>query len=138
MSGREVLDGRDRSGGSVEKGTPQHSIKLAEDCLKAGDLDGAVSRFREASLQWAAYWRVASKLTDRAIRDMSDTELDLAENELMGKMPMTTAYFQRAAEGAKTQNKVESWEQALIIAQGARVAWQVAEEVCYRRMRNLE
>lgn len=138
MSDREVLDGRDRSGGSVEKGTPQHSIKLAEDCLKAGDVDGAVAKFREASLQWAAHWRVASKLTDRAIRDMSDTELDLADSELMGKMPMTTAYFQRAAEAAKSVGKVESWEQALLIAQAARVAWQIAEEVCYRRMRILE
>ena len=135
MSEREALDGRDRSGGQVEKGTPQYLIKLAEDALKAGDTEQAMELFRKACREWAGVWRVASGISRKNLANMSEEELNLLENDLMAQMPMTVSYFQRASENAKVLGKVESWEQALLIAQEAKLAWGLTETVCLRRLR---
>ena len=134
MDEREVLDGRDRSGGSAERGTPQYCVKLAEDAFKAGDLVLAMEHFREACQEWNTHWRIASKVMDKQIAEMSDQELVLLENDLMAQMPMTVSYFQHASETARTLGKKDIWEQCLLIAQEAKFAWELAEKICLRRL----
>jgi hypothetical protein len=114
-------------------------MKLAEDSFKAGDVDGAMAHFREACQEWLTHWRVASGLSEKhVLRAMTDEELELLENDLMAKMPMTVAYFQRASENAKTLDKREIWEQALLIAQEAEFAWRLSVTICLRRLRGSE
>ena len=134
---REVLDGRDRSGGHAERGTPQYCIKLAEDALKAGDTEGAIEFFRDACYEWNVHWKIASGLSSRKLEEMSEEELAPLEDDLMAQMPMITSYFHHASEVARTLGKRDSWEQCLLIAQEAKYAWNLSERICLCRLRKV-